>query len=611
MADNVAITAGSGTTIATDDVGGVHYQISKNAFGALDTATLVTASVGLPENMLQVGNTSVNAFPAGFQRTSDEPRQMFYDPFDAALDTTNRWVAPTSAGGGVAAVVASGSLTLGSGTTINGYSYLTSQPSFTPSIPAWISNSWAISIEFAVGNNAVRFWGCGIVGGTPSSTSPLGATGDGFGFELDITGVLQAVVYATGVRTVVSSLAALQPADNALHRYICFYRTDRIYWYIDGLGSAQLAATSNFQSPAVQTLPLLVLAVAHSSAPAASRVITCAGLAMSDTGKNSSMISDGTYPWRKVQVGKTGGLAVRGASLTSTSGSIAAAGTGTIGPLDVSEAGNVTFTVKNTVAASAYAGAPVLVFEQSDDGVSYGPLLVVRSDTALAASTFTLAANTASASLMFDAGVEGVTWVRCRVTTGPATNAMTVAITQGGMPFSPLVAVAQATLTKGTQGSTGITAQDLKDAGRSARTFTLEAFNITATAETIMTMSYSTDNGTLTTGTTYSVTTGKRLRIQSITLALHTVASNTTATSIIVRIRAVASGSAIVTSPLQGIFVLPGQSVANLGNTINIPFPDGWEFQAGSAFAVTEACAGYVVTTAAPKLDVSIVGYEY
>lgn len=48
MADNVPITAGSGTNIATDDVGGTHYQIIKNAFGALDTATLVTATVGMP-----------------------------------------------------------------------------------------------------------------------------------------------------------------------------------------------------------------------------------------------------------------------------------------------------------------------------------------------------------------------------------------------------------------------------------------------------------------------------------------------------------------------------------------------------------------------------------
>lgn len=50
MADNVQASAvtGSGPVFASDDIGGVNYPIGKLAFGALDTATLVTATVGLP-----------------------------------------------------------------------------------------------------------------------------------------------------------------------------------------------------------------------------------------------------------------------------------------------------------------------------------------------------------------------------------------------------------------------------------------------------------------------------------------------------------------------------------------------------------------------------------
>lgn len=48
MADNIAITAGSGTSIATDDVGGAHYQYVKTAFGADGTATLTSTSNPLP-----------------------------------------------------------------------------------------------------------------------------------------------------------------------------------------------------------------------------------------------------------------------------------------------------------------------------------------------------------------------------------------------------------------------------------------------------------------------------------------------------------------------------------------------------------------------------------
>jgi hypothetical protein len=46
MVDNVAITAGTGTSVATDDVGGVHYQKIKLAIGAADTANLLAVGSG-------------------------------------------------------------------------------------------------------------------------------------------------------------------------------------------------------------------------------------------------------------------------------------------------------------------------------------------------------------------------------------------------------------------------------------------------------------------------------------------------------------------------------------------------------------------------------------
>lgn len=65
MADNVAAfggSAGTSFTFATDDIGGIHYPIHKVAFGALDTGTLVTASVGLPVNVL---NTTLAVTQSG------------------------------------------------------------------------------------------------------------------------------------------------------------------------------------------------------------------------------------------------------------------------------------------------------------------------------------------------------------------------------------------------------------------------------------------------------------------------------------------------------------------------------------------------------------------
>lgn len=59
MADNITLDAGSGgATLATDDVGGTHYQINKLAHGALDSATIVSTASGLPVQMQGTWNVT-------------------------------------------------------------------------------------------------------------------------------------------------------------------------------------------------------------------------------------------------------------------------------------------------------------------------------------------------------------------------------------------------------------------------------------------------------------------------------------------------------------------------------------------------------------------------
>lgn len=48
MSDNVAITAGAGTNIATDDIGGVHYQRVKVTYGADGSATDPSSTAPFP-----------------------------------------------------------------------------------------------------------------------------------------------------------------------------------------------------------------------------------------------------------------------------------------------------------------------------------------------------------------------------------------------------------------------------------------------------------------------------------------------------------------------------------------------------------------------------------
>lgn len=54
MADNLDITEGTGTTVKTDDIGGVHYQQVKLVDGTLDSTAVIAVDVGAKANAIRV-----------------------------------------------------------------------------------------------------------------------------------------------------------------------------------------------------------------------------------------------------------------------------------------------------------------------------------------------------------------------------------------------------------------------------------------------------------------------------------------------------------------------------------------------------------------------------
>ncbi len=54
MADNLNVTAGTGTVVATDQVGSAHYQKVKLADGTADSAAMIVADTGAKANALRV-----------------------------------------------------------------------------------------------------------------------------------------------------------------------------------------------------------------------------------------------------------------------------------------------------------------------------------------------------------------------------------------------------------------------------------------------------------------------------------------------------------------------------------------------------------------------------
>jgi hypothetical protein len=283
---------------------GTNYDRTRSIGGLSGTTGLLAA--GMTDGF---GNKTANT-PYSRLQVELNAHQIMYDPFDSALNTTNLWSTPTTGNGGVVASNSAGAMTIGTGTTASGWSKLTSQAAFVPTVPGWIGYSFLNLLPDLASPtaNAYRFWGAGTIATTPTTTAPMT---DAVGFELSTAGKMFAVVYTAGTRTAVQDLSAstgnsTQPTDANLHRYIVKIRTDKTFFYIDGETTAQLVATftatTAASGPSVQTLPISFLAVGGSTPPVSNSQIQSQGAVVWDASQNNNTLSDGLYQWRKATV---------------------------------------------------------------------------------------------------------------------------------------------------------------------------------------------------------------------------------------------------------------------------------------------------------------------
>lgn len=168
------------------------------------------------------------------------------------------------------------------------------------------------------------------------------------------------------------------------------------------------------------------------------------------------------------------------------------------------------------------------------------------------------------------------------------------------------------TLTKGTQGATGVSAQELKDAGRALVTFTADSVVPILTTDTIVTFSKLVGDTVTASQTTYAVTSGKTLRITNVAFTM--VPSSTTVASLRLRLRTLSSGACIVsTSAIVGVWQLsspPGTLAAQAGGNVSmvVDFPDGLEFSG----ATRNVCLSMnVLGAAAQTVTITVTGFEY
>jgi len=159
------------------------------------------------------------------------------------------------------------------------------------------------------------------------------------------------------------------------------------------------------------------------------------------------------------------------------------------------------------------------------------------------------------------------------------------------------------TLTKGTQGSTGFSVQDLKDSGRTFITFTVDQATGT-TAKVLSTMSIN-RGGTVTSSTNYTVASGKTLRIQNFSLSFQ--ATVTTMNSSRAYLVATSSGSVATTSPIaDSLSASPTAALVNSVGQVEVGVPDGLEIPAGWDLGLA-----HIEKIATGLVSISLNAYEY
>jgi hypothetical protein len=168
------------------------------------------------------------------------------------------------------------------------------------------------------------------------------------------------------------------------------------------------------------------------------------------------------------------------------------------------------------------------------------------------------------------------------------------------------VIVTPPTLTKGTQGSTGFSTQNLKDAGRTYITFTADAV-AGVVAETLLTFTVNKQGTATASQTNYTVTSGKTLRIQAITIGVQAGAA--AGEWVRVKLRHNTAGATTTASSLvlTAACGTGGATTAGMGEE-SFPLPDGLEIFGNG----TQTIALTHISSATTNVEsITLVGYEY
>lgn len=323
--------------------------------------------------------------------------RVFYDAFETSFDTTVNWAAPVSAGGGIGEAWSAGQVTLGTGTTANGYASIVTQHAFAPVPPGHLEIVKAVKLPTTLPANTEAFWGIGTAALTPTAAAPV-QEGCGFEIQAASTSALEkmyAVCFAGSTRNVIQDLSVAtgngaQPRDGLTHTYYIFFRGDFYYFAIDQLSNVVAIQRTGTMGPNINTQPVLVEAVAGTSNPVSSLTITVAAVWVGDTGRNGVQVCDSAHPWQCQAINASGGSAV-----APTTG-------GSVTPGTAASQSDLSACIYNTTPPTVTNGQQVAT--QCDSSGNARSVIVPASSAAVGITPIVSAAAEATHILKASAG---------------------------------------------------------------------------------------------------------------------------------------------------------------------------------------------------------------
>lgn len=225
------------------------------------------------------GLNHANVFPFGARAVVLPGSILLSDSFNGTtIDTVYRWKSPVLGGAGTVTQAAS-SIIIATSTTASNAGALASIDNIQPIGAGFLAAGAPIQFEAAVSTNTHRFFGIGNPNASFTAATPLS---DAYGWEIDITGALNAVTYSTNVRTIWYTRAP--PSDGAPHIYGAYIRADAVYFLLDNLEEA--VAVGGYQQASVNQLPVRFHMINHTVGPAVAPTFKAYGAAGIDLTSN-------------------------------------------------------------------------------------------------------------------------------------------------------------------------------------------------------------------------------------------------------------------------------------------------------------------------------------